>query len=52
MEKTASWWIDVSLGLLFASPWLLATVWFMRQRVRDGALPASLGEQMRNRWLS
>ena len=52
MENTASWLSDASLGLLFASPWLVATVWFWRGRVRDGALPASLGEQMRNRWLS
>jgi hypothetical protein len=49
---TATWLLDVSLGLLFASPWLAASVWFWRGRIRDGAIPASIGEQMRRRWLS
>jgi hypothetical protein len=42
----------VLLGLLFGSPWLVATVYLWRYLPRDGAERPSLGEQMRNRWLS
>jgi len=42
----------VLLGLLFGSPWLAASVYLWRYVPRDGAVRPSLGEQMRNRWLS
>jgi hypothetical protein len=37
----------VLLGLLFAAPWIAATLWFMRGRVRDGELPPSPAERAR-----
>jgi hypothetical protein len=43
---------DVLLGLLFASPWLVASMYFWRTTDRDGAVTPSLGEQVRTRWLS
>ena len=51
MENTASP-RTCSLGLLFGSPWLVASMYFWRKRRRDGAVTPSLGEQVRNRWLS
>ena len=42
----------VLLGLLFGSPWIAASLYLWRLVPRDGAARPSLGEQMRNRWLS
>jgi len=42
----------VLLALLFGSPWLAASVYLWRLLPRDEAVRPSLGEQMRNRWLS
>jgi len=43
---------DVLLGLLLASPWLVASLYFWRMTGRDDAIAPSLGEQARARWLS
>ena len=43
---------DVLLGLLLASPWLVASLYFWRPTGRDDAITPSLGEQARTRWLS
>ena len=43
---------DVLLGALFASPWLVASMYFWRKSGRDDAIAPSLGEQARARWLS
>jgi hypothetical protein len=43
---------DTLLGLLFASPWLVASIYFWRTGGRDDAITPSLGEQARTRWLS
>jgi hypothetical protein len=40
------------IGLLAASPWIAASVWMWRRRVRDGALTPSMGELARRRWTS
>jgi hypothetical protein len=42
----------VLLALLFGSPWIVASLYLWRHVPRDGAVRPSLGEQMRNRWLS
>jgi hypothetical protein len=42
----------VLLALLFGSPWIVASLYLWRFVPRDGAVRPSLGEQMRNRWLS
>jgi hypothetical protein len=52
VANTSSWWVSVTLGLLFGSPWLVASVYYLRKGIRDGAVQPSLGEQMRNRLLS
>jgi hypothetical protein len=45
------WLTGVSLGLVFGCPWLLASIYYWRRTVRDGAIPLSLGEQLRKRFL-
>ena len=49
MTKTESWVTGVSLGLLFGSPWLVASIYYWRRFGRDGGLQPSLGEQLRKR---
>jgi hypothetical protein len=43
---------DVLLGLLLASPWLVASLYFWHVAGRDDAIAPSLGERARARWLS
>jgi hypothetical protein len=40
------------IGLVSASPWILASAWLWRRRVRDGSLTPSMGELARRRWTS
>jgi hypothetical protein len=43
----------VALGLLFGSPWIVASVVLWRRWLRDDdAVAPSLGELARRRWLS
>jgi integral membrane sensor domain MASE1 len=51
MENKATWLTGISLGLLFGSPWLIASIYYWRRSIRDGATPPSLGEQLRDRLL-
>ena len=46
----ASWLFPV-IGASLALPWLVAIVWAWRRRIRDGAIPLSLGERARRRLL-
>jgi hypothetical protein len=34
----------LGLGVLFGSPWIVATAWFWSRRVDDGTVTPSLGE--------
>jgi hypothetical protein len=49
-DHGSDWGAGLLLGLLFGVPWIAATLWFLRGRVRDGELPPSLAERMRRRW--
>ena len=40
------WWMSLLLPL-FGLPWLAGIAWAWRHRVRDGAIPPSLGERAR-----
>jgi hypothetical protein len=40
---------SVTLGLLFAAPWIVAIVWFWRKSTDDGYVAPSLGESARRR---
>jgi hypothetical protein len=41
------------LPLLFGAPWIVAIVWFWRQRPRDDFVPPSMAEEARRRlWTS
>jgi len=42
----AAWLLPVILAAV-ALPWLVAIYWALRNRVRDGAVPVSMGEQLR-----
>ena len=39
-----------TLALLFGSPWIVGIVWMWRRLPRDGAVPPSMGEQLRSRF--
>ena len=39
-----------AFGLLAAAPWVVATVYFWRRRIRDGAIAPSPGEIARRRF--
>jgi hypothetical protein len=45
-----NWGAVVLLGVVFAAPWIAASVWYWRGRVRDGSVAPSLGELARRRW--
>jgi hypothetical protein len=41
------------LPILFGAPWIVAIVWFWRQRPRDDEVPLSMAERARQRlWTS
>jgi hypothetical protein len=42
----------VLLGLLFASPWIAAVALLWPRLDRNGAVPPSMGELARRRWIS
>jgi hypothetical protein len=37
------------LPILFGAPWIVAIVWFWRQRPRDDEVPLSMAEHARRR---
>jgi len=43
-------WAWLPLSLLFGSPWIVAIVFYWWRRPRDGALPMSMADQVRQ-WL-
>jgi hypothetical protein len=48
----ADLWPALSLGLVFAAPWIVAILWNWHKRPRDGAVPPSLAETVRKRlWM-
>jgi hypothetical protein len=48
----ADLWPALSLGLVFAAPWIVAILWNWHKRPRDGVVPPSLAETARKRlWM-
>jgi hypothetical protein len=48
----ADLWPALSLGLVFAAPWIIAILWNWHKRPRDAAVPPSLAETVRKRlWM-
>jgi hypothetical protein len=44
--------VGASLGLLFGSPWLVASALLWRRRIRDDSVAPSMGELARRRFFS
>jgi hypothetical protein len=46
---STSWWFSPLLALVLGAPWIAATAWAWRRRVRDGAVPQSMADMARRR---